>query len=59
MWFEWNHFFSYLCVAIVFVFIKTFVDKEKDEKYFSFTSLFEVLIFSGLFYISDLLFLKI
>ncbi|MGB2993785.1 MAG: hypothetical protein WBB47_14225 [Paenisporosarcina sp.] len=57
MWFEWNHFFGYLCVAIVFVLIKTFVDKEKDEKYFSITSLCEVLIFSGLFYITDLLFL--
>lgn len=57
LWFEWNDFLSYLCVSIVFVLIRNFFEKEKNENYFSLTSLYEVLFLSVLFYISDLLFL--
>jgi hypothetical protein len=59
LWFEWNDILSYLCVSIVVVSIKTFFENEKENNYFSLTSLYEVLIFSMLFYLSDFIFLQI
>ncbi|MDN7240750.1 hypothetical protein QWY14_03065 [Planococcus sp. N028] len=56
MVFKWSALFGAFCIAVFFVVIKSFFEREKMEKLFSANMIFEVLLLTVLFQIANWLF---
>ncbi|WKA56657.1 hypothetical protein [Planococcus shixiaomingii] len=54
--FKWGVLFGAFCIAVFFVAIKSFFEREKKEKLFSVNMIFEVLLLTLLFQIANWLF---
>jgi len=55
--FNWGALVGTFCIAIIFVVIRTFFEKEKKDKMFSINMIFEALILTVLFQITNWVFL--
>lgn len=54
--FNWGALFGFFCVAVVFVGLKAFFEKEEGEKMFSWNMTIEIAVLTVLFQLSNWIF---